>query len=106
VRTALDCVLFTSSCCFLLGQFVSIFAVLLIGIYEERLVVEEEHKINGLQLMFPGNDDVRRLEEHSKFGAKFCNILALVSVWDLCILEGSLVDSFPFKIYPSPRGNS
>ena len=70
-------------------------------------VVEEEHKINELQLMFADNDDVSlRLEEHSKFGAKFCYILALLSVWDLCTLEGSLVDSFPFKFYPSPRGIS
>ena len=44
--------------------------------------------------MFADNDDVSlRLEEHSKFGAKFCYILALASVGDLCILEGSLVDS-------------
>jgi len=44
-------------------------------------VVEEEHKINGLQLMFADNNDVSlRLEEHSKFGAKFCYILAPASV--------------------------
>jgi len=70
-------------------------------------VVEDEHKINGLQLMFADNDDLSLLlEEHSKFGAKFCYILALVSVWDLCKLEGSLVDSFPSKFYPGPIGFS
>ena len=69
--------------------------------------VEDEHKINGLQLTFADNDDVsQRLEEHSKFGAKFYYILALVSVWDLCIMEGSLVDSFPFKFHPGLRGFS